>query len=98
MGGGGLEGSGEISNTITQSYQSTFTMTKTEKYTADVPAGIVWQWKFNISDPCSNSFASRHDIMVSGNQLLTPCCLPGYHEDIANVSSACVAGPRLCNR
>ena len=50
--GGGLEVSGEISNTVTQSYAETFTMSKTETYEANVPAGIVWQWKFNISDPC----------------------------------------------
>jgi len=80
---------GEAAYTITSSYTSTFQETVTTEKDFDFPAGVVWQWQFEITDVCGNTTAMNEDFAVSEGLYAPPCCLPGYAVDIKNYSGAC---------
>mmetsp|Transcript_23163 Transcript_23163/g.66811 ORF Transcript_23163/g.66811 Transcript_23163/m.66811 type:complete len:185 (+) Transcript_23163:382-936(+) len=80
---------GESAYTTTSGYTSTFQETVTTEKYFDFPAGVVWQWQFEITDVCGSTTAMNEDFAVTEGLYAPPCCLPGYAMDIKNSSGAC---------
>lgn len=91
--------SGEISASLSIGYSSTFSMSSVETHTFDFPAGVVWQWMFDVQDGCGPTSVSGHDLELTPNSLVPPCCLPGFFANITEPLGQCIGGtPSLCNQ
>lgn len=95
---GSVSVSGEVSDSVAHSYSDTFSKSSTTTYTYEFDAGVVWQWKFDITDPCGAATASGHDLALTPGAFAPPCCLPGMFENITLPTGACHGTtPNICN-
>jgi hypothetical protein len=75
----------EMSTTLAHEYSSTFTSTAESDFTYSFDkAGVVWQWRFTVADPCGTSQAQRTDMRLTPAAVFPPCCLPGYERNLAD--------------
>ena len=87
-----VEVSGTASHSISHSYSSTFSESSSTTYTADMDAGVVWQWAFDIDDGCGSTTATGLDFALTINKANPPCCIPGYFLDPTKAHGDCVEG------
>lgn len=88
----------EISQTTAQEFSHTYsstishTITKSEEF--DFPAGVYWQWQFEVYDACGDlSTVLTTDVTVTESIPKKPCCLPGYFKNITDPNGECVKDP-----
>lgn len=89
-----IQVSGAVSKSFALSYRSTFTMEKATsfEYIFDEP-GVVWQWQWKAYGPCGVATVTGHDVVLTAGAWASPCCLPGWSQDISNPTGACHATP-----
>jgi len=90
---GGASGSVEVGSTwsesIAQSYSSSFERSTTKTTTFSFPAGSLWQWQFLTVDPCGTSMTFQ-DYQITPNAHTQPCCPPGLFENPTKPNGYCV--------
>jgi len=80
----------ETSYQFAEEHSETFSMSSTEHYSTTVGAGMIWQFKMDITDNCGTSGVHMKDIQVTPNGQSPPCCLPGFFKNISDPWGDCL--------
>lgn len=80
----------ETSRSFSVTHENTFSMSQTETYTTELPAGTVWQFQMDVKDNCGTSGVHMKDFQVTRGSPFPPCCLPGFFKDPQNARGDCL--------
>jgi hypothetical protein len=81
---------GTTALSIGAQFSQVFGESATVTETMHFSPGVVWQFRFNVTNECgSSSLVFTPQLEQTLNRPSVPCCLPGYFADPKNASGAC---------
>lgn len=80
---------GQISETLANSYSQAFSMSSTTSFQYAFDAGVVWQWQWVSHEACGSSTFMGKDLVLTNGAYDAPCCVPGWFQNISNPHGDC---------
>jgi hypothetical protein len=92
---GDVEVSSTYSETVSETMETYFSYTGTQKVTVSCPSGVLWQFQTQVEDACSGAKTFSSFTACTPNAATPPCCIPGYNKPGDTDYQNCLDGPPL---
>jgi len=90
-----------VANTQSSSVSSSLAKSTETSYNAILPAGTVWQFRYEVEDTCGARLLKTSALVSTNSLHEKPCCLPHYFLDPHNTNAhgRCVPNtPCMCDK